>query len=239
MEKNGSKIWSVISIVLIVLLCLILTMNLAIIIQGFANPGDPPSIFGITPLVVLSGSMEGDNEDSFDEGSLIFVKDVDTKSLEIGDVIAFKDPKSSEGAIITHRIVDIETYGNAGARAFKTQGDANNDADKRLITEENVVGKYVTHISNVGNVLMFIQEPYGMMIVIGVPVVAVIVIDVLRRRKQGKANEAQTSQLEEELARLRKLAAELEAKEADEPADAESSIKEESAAEETSANAEK
>lgn len=43
-----------------ILLALALLCNLAIILQGAIAPERPPSLLGVTPMVVLSGSMSGE-----------------------------------------------------------------------------------------------------------------------------------------------------------------------------------
>ena len=55
---------------------------------------------GITPYVVLSGSMEP----KVPTGSLCFINEhVKYESIKTGDVIAFK---MSDGTLVTHRAVD-------------------------------------------------------------------------------------------------------------------------------------
>ena len=56
-KKGASTFMAVIGILLCVLFGAALIMNLTIIIKGFTDPNNPPSVFGITPMVVQSGSM--------------------------------------------------------------------------------------------------------------------------------------------------------------------------------------
>ena len=203
MLKINKKASTIISIVLIVLLSAILLCNLSIIIQGAVNPEEPPSLFGLTPLIVLSGSMEGDADDCFQTGSMIFTKKVDPDALVIGDVIAFHDPASKSNAITTHRIIDVRTLDD-GNRQFITKGDANNAADRLPVNEDDVVGKYSFHIGAIGTFAMFLQEPLGMLIFIGVPVAAFILFMVISKRR---APDPKRAELEAELERLRAMAA--------------------------------
>ena len=62
-KKAGSKIGGIISAVICVILAIILASNLVIIIKGAINPERPPSVFGVTSMIVLSGSMSGDAPD--------------------------------------------------------------------------------------------------------------------------------------------------------------------------------
>ncbi len=204
MLKNA-KATAIIGIVVIVLLSIALVVNLSIIIQGAVNPKEPPSLFGVTPLVVLSGSMEGDAEDSFKTGSMVFAKRVDTDTLEVGDVISFHDPASKTNAITTHRIEKILEQED-GSRRFITKGDHNNDVDKIAIQDTAVVGKYAFHIGAIGSFIMFLQSPIGMLIFIGLPVLAFVLFTIFSKRRQGAGKDPKTAELEAELARLRKLA---------------------------------
>ena len=206
MLKLNKKASTIISIVIIVILSAILICNLSIIIQGAVNPEEPPSVLGLTPLIVLSGSMEGDAEDCFNTGSMIFTKKVNTDDLAIGDVIAFHDPASKTNAITTHRIIDVRYLEN-GSKQFITKGDANNAQDRLPVNPDDVVGKYSFHIGAIGSFSMFLQEPLGMLIFIGLPVVAFVLFTVLSKRGSTH-KDPKTAELEAELARLRALAGE-------------------------------
>ena len=87
-----SKTLSVVSIILIIVLAIIFVQNVIFIVQGAVNPNTPPKVLGVTPLVVLSGSMEGEEHGSFPSGSMLILKKA--KDIEVGDVIAYRDPAS-------------------------------------------------------------------------------------------------------------------------------------------------
>ena len=180
-----------------------LVCNLTIIIKGVINPETPPSVFGVTPMVVQSGSMSGSAEDHIEVGDLIFTVKPNTAELKKGDIISFM-----EGDIaVTHRIVDVTTDAN-GKRSFITKGDANNTEDP-AVSEDAVFGLYKGRIAGLGDFAMFLQKPLGMAVFIGIPVCAFIVYDIIRRqRSSGKANKEN----EELRAELEKLRAEAEKK---------------------------
>lgn len=199
-EKTGSahKALSVVGVVLCVIFGFMLICNLTIIIKGAIFPEKPPSVLGITPMVVQSGSMSGSAEGHIEVGDLIFVGKADPAQLKEGDVIAFM-----QGSIVmTHRIVEIQTD-ESGQRVFITKGDANNAEDQAPVTEERLVGIYQSRIPKVGNVVMFFQTPLGMLLCIGVPLLAFIIYDVIRRQKTAVTKKNRTAELEAELDRLR------------------------------------
>ena len=220
--KTASRVLSVLSIVLCVILALVLVGNLVIIIKGTVTPNEPPSIFGIVPLVVLSGSMEGENPDSFPAGSLVVMRHVDASTLEAGDVIAFHE-KGSDTAIVSHRILEVKNEN--GTLSFVTKGDANNTQDRSEVQAGEVVGVYCFHIAKIGDFALFLQEPLGMLLFIGLPVIGFILYDLMRRKKTAQKEntkaaelEDKTAALEAEVARLRALAAEKESGESTEEA---------------------
>ena len=199
-EKTGPahKALSVVGLLLCVVFGFMLICNLTIIIKGAIFPEKPPSVLGVTPMVVQSGSMSGSAEDHIEVGDLIFVGKADPAQLKEGDVIAFM-----QGSIVmTHRIVEIQTD-ESGQRVFITKGDANNAEDQAPVTEERLVGIYQSRIPKVGNVVMFFQTPLGMLLCIGVPLLAFIAYDVIRRQKTAVAEKQRTAELKAELDRLR------------------------------------
>lgn len=90
-----------------------------------------PMVLGYHPVVVLSGSMEP----TYHVGSVIYYKAAPFEQINVGDPITFRG--SEDGAMVTHRVVEKDE----GARAFGTEGDANEGRDPGMVPYENVVGK--------------------------------------------------------------------------------------------------
>ena len=205
-EKRPVRAASVIALILCIVFGILLICNLTIIIKGSIAPEMPPSVLGITPLVVLSGSMSGEATDHIEIGDLIFTGKAKPESLEKGDVIAYMDGS----VVVTHRIVEISTDEN-GKLIFTTKGDANNAADIRPVSEEQLVGLYKFRIPKVGDFALFLQTPLGMMLFIALPLILFIIYDILRRRHYATKEDKRTAELEAELERLRALAGEKDA----------------------------
>ena len=204
-NKSGSsqRVLSAIGGVVCVLLGFMLICNLIIIVKGTLFPEKPPSVFGITPFVVKSGSMSGTKDGHIEVGDLIFVGPAEPAKLEEGDVIAFMEGR----IVVTHRIIGVQT-GEDGSLLFKTQGDANNFPDTELVREENIVGIYKSRIPKVGDFALFLQTPLGMLIFIGIPVIGFIIYDIIRRQYYSDKERKQASEMQEELERLRAIAGE-------------------------------
>lgn len=195
--KNTSPL-TIAAFILCIVLSIMLICNITIIIKGTVNSERPPSIFGVTPMVVLSGSMSGTQEGHIEVGDLIFSKSVEPDNLKEGDVITYLN----SGAAVTHRITAIETD-ETGNLLFTTKGDANNTEDTLPVTEEQLVGVYAGRLPKVGDFALFLKEPEGMLLFIGVPLIAFIIYDIVRRQKSAALERKRTQELEEEIARLR------------------------------------
>lgn len=145
--------------------------------------------------------------DHIEVDDLIFAKTVDTQALEVGQIITFMetDPSGNRtGSVVTHRIVEV--LDTNGARAYRTKGDANNTIDTVPTKPENIIGLYVSRVPKIGAFIYFLQKPWGMAIFIGVPVLAFIIYDIIRRQRSAKREDNKVEALEEELKRLRELA---------------------------------
>ena len=131
------------------------------------------SILGYTPMTVQSDSMSP----TFSKGDLIFVKKCDTTKLEVGDIICFHTLIDNQYALNTHRIEKIdETAG--GARSYTTKGDNNQVEDTHIISDGDIVGKYVGHWAKVGNVMDFLSSSVGFLVVIVIPMLIFFIYQV-------------------------------------------------------------
>ena len=213
--KNAKQVKKILAIVGVALLGTILlaflAINATLIIKGAVNKDVPPDIFGTAPLTVVSSSMDGDSPDSFDKGALVFIRilsDDEKQNLRQGDIICFRD----NDVFVTHRIVAVNKT-DGQTVSFVTMGDANNTSDGTILLE-NVVGKCEGSIAGLGNFAIFLQTPWGILVFVGIPVVAFIVYDVLRTRAENKKAAAedeknqsaeQIRSQEEEIRRLKAM----------------------------------
>ena len=151
-------VWKIICTVICLLMVPLIIFNLILSIQGASNKDKLPSVFGISPTVVGSGSMSPE----FEAKDLIFIKEVDTNTLaEKEDVICFVN---DDGNFVTHRINRIIEVD--GEKRFYTKGDANNTEDTKFVLSEQIQGVYVGKISKFGGVIMFMQTPHGIILVV-------------------------------------------------------------------------
>ncbi len=192
-NKKKNLAWTIICIFVCVIFVPIIIFNITLSIKSAINPEKLPSIFGITPTTVLTGSMSPEIESK----DLIFVKSVDTDTLKAKeDVICFR----KDGSFITHRIERIEEVD--GVKRFYTKGDANNTEDKGYIVAEQIQGKYVAKVGSIGGVIMFLQDPYGLILVIillGILYIAgELLIEYIAKKKENKQVTKENQELIEE-----------------------------------------
>lgn len=110
-------------------------------------------------MVVVSGSMRP----TININDLIIVQGVDPRTLDVGDIIVFKHPNlegtsCEDGRCIVHRIVEVISR---DPPRFRTKGDANPTPDPFIVEGEDIVGKVVLIIPQVGLLPRIIRPPYN------------------------------------------------------------------------------
>ena len=210
--KNAVMIGVIVA--LIVVLLPLLIINLTLIIKGSLNPDMPPDLFGTAPLAVTTDAMAGEEEGCFSDGALIFVKlleEDEKETLKEGDVITFR----SEELFVTYRITEVVRGEDGSVHSFRAIGDK--DAKEGVnvpltVSPENVIGVVTGSVAGLGGFAMFLQTPVGVLVFVGIPVVAYLIYDISRIALSNKrAKAAQGEKLrekDEEIARLKAMVGE-------------------------------
>ena len=158
MGKTIKTIWNWVSGILVGIVVL-----LAIALVGVR-------LFGLQPYVVLSGSMEP----TYHVGSLIYVKSVDYRELEVGDPITFM---VDQNTVVTHRIIEVlPDEEDPSTLRFFTQGDANDVPDGSSVHYKNIIGTPVFTIPYLGYVSNYIQNPPGTYIAIAAGAILILLM---------------------------------------------------------------
>lgn len=174
------------------------------------------SIFGYKFFIVRSDSMKATD---FDAGDIVFVKNVDPATLQVGDIIAFTSQNSNNfGDTVTHKIREITTDAN-GDPAFITYGTTTDTNDETAVTYPYVLGKYTGKIPNVGSFFQFLKTTPGYILCIFVPFLLLILyqgfqcIRLFRRYKKEQMEElaAERAKIEEERRQSAEMMKELQA----------------------------
>ena len=168
------KAWNIIkSIFIWMLIAAAVAMMIFTIVSVRTFDRSDRSLFGYKAFVVLSDSM---SKTDFDAGDLALVKEVDPATLKEGDIIAYQSTNTENyGETVTHKIRKLTTdaEGNPG---FITYGTTTDTDDANVVTYAFVLGKYQTHIPNVGTFFQFLKTTPGYIICIFLPFLLLIMI---------------------------------------------------------------
>lgn len=143
-------------ILFLVIVLPFLIFNLTLIIKSKLYPDKIADFMGYKPFIVMSGSMET----TINIGDLVIVKKVNSSSIHIGDIIAFKNGN----IVISHRVKEI--INDSGTYKFKIKGDNNNVADDFIVSSDAIEGIFVNKIPGLGSILLFLGKPIGLLMVI-------------------------------------------------------------------------
>ncbi len=143
---------------------------------------NPP--FGL--YTVMSGSMVP-NINVYDV--VLTKEEKDLSKIKVGDIITFISTwDATYGFTITHRVVSISKTED-GEYQFTTKGDFNQEADGAYVTQDNLVGKVVLRIPQLGRVQFFLASKMGWFMIVFIPALGIIIYDVLKIFKLFKIKE--------------------------------------------------
>lgn len=138
------KVWNIITTIVVILVILLACIFFV------------PRLFGITPMAVLSGSMEP----TYHVGGLVFVQKVDPSDVEVGDSITFT---IGNDTVVTHRVIEV----NKEEQSFKTKGDANDNEDGGSVAFNNVKGRALGFtIPYLGFLAVYLNSTSGIIILV-------------------------------------------------------------------------
>jgi signal peptidase len=106
-------------------------------------------LFPVQPVLVASGSMRPE----LDVGDVALIAKVSPARIQPGDVIQFRTV--GQGPVI-HRVIGVDNTGSP--TRFLTQGDANDSPDQEPVLADNVVGKHVFTVRDIGWISVAVKE---------------------------------------------------------------------------------
>ena len=142
-----------------------------------------PKLFGYTPYIATSASMEP----TIPTGSLVYI-DTKTNDVSVDDIITFKVP-TTKYKTVTHRVIKLS------GDELVTKGDANKEADAKTVNKSQIVGKYAYHIPQLG--LIYDKFGYKLFIVIAVWILIMNGLAILLSYLFVDRKEKQTLDIEE------------------------------------------
>ncbi len=106
----------------------------------------------------------------------------DTSKLKVGDVISFYTNEANvNGLTVTHRINQI--IPTDGGNLYKTKGDYNQYVDKWTVGSNDIVGKVLFKLPQLGKVQFFLGSKGGWLIAILIPALGIIAYDIYKIMK--------------------------------------------------------
>ena len=158
MTKTMKSLWNILTTLLVTVVVL-----LALALVGVR-------LVGLQPYIVLSGSMEP----TYHVGSLVYVKKVDYKQLQVGDPITYM---ISQDTVVTHRIIEVLVdEEDPNTLRYFTKGDANDAPDGTSVHYKNIIGKPVFSLPYLGYVSNYIQHPPGMYLAIAAGAILMLLV---------------------------------------------------------------
>lgn len=204
--KDNSQLKRILKIVLTVIYYVFIVVLLSFSIITIASRGERqiPNLFGRGYLAIVSDSMSGNQEDSFDQGDLIYVRILNDKTrqeLKVGDVVTFYD--YSIQALNTHRIVEI--YDTLTGKSVITQGDKVGAPRDPARPIEDILAVHTGTKKGGGKFILFLHSKTGFGVLIVLPVFILFAIQGFRFYvliKENKKSE-QAIDLEAEREKIR------------------------------------
>lgn len=192
--KNFKKLSKIIStiisyscLIILIIIGLIFTIYVVDVKIQQSKGGVAKPLFGA--YVIISGSMEP-NIHVYD---VIVAKRTEPTDLKAGDVITFYSNDSRfYGATVTHRIIEVI---DAEKGSFRTKGDANNVEDSALTIKENIIGKVVMRIPQLGRLQFFLASKGGWLIAVLIPCLGIISYDIVKIFKLTSQKQSKRKQI--------------------------------------------
>lgn len=134
-------------------------------------------VFGVRPLVVVSGSMEP----TIPVGSVVFSAQTPAGDIQEGSIVTVERPRGL--GLVTHRLIkSVEP--SPGIYEYTLKGDANQQEDPEPY-KVRTAGKYVWHVVGLGHLASFMQSSTGLVAAgaIGLAVLALFILDPARLRR--------------------------------------------------------
>lgn len=176
--------WTIFSILIVLALFLLFY----VISYKVAQNNDKYPYFNM--FTVISGSMEP----TINAYDVLLTKKTSVSNLKEGDIITFI-PSSNIFAktSLTHRINKIETEN--GEAKITTKGDANETIDVHPVYEDDIIGKVILILPEVGKLQTYISTDGTWIFVILIPALIIISYDIVQlvkliiiRRKNKELN---------------------------------------------------
>lgn len=168
--KIGSFIYFLIvsSLILIIVL---------LFYQQITDEDKIPNIFGYKMFMIGKEYMD----DSLTEGDLIFTKNLEPASVNVGDIIAFRNVNN---LVTIHKVIEIDTTENR--EVFITNAAENEVKTNKNVSFSKLEGKLVYKIPLLGKIILFIINPIVITCTIVVILIVGYILYKIAKNKEAK-----------------------------------------------------
>ncbi|MBR2968447.1 MAG: signal peptidase I [Clostridia bacterium] len=182
MKKALKTTVNVIKYLFLGICILIIVANLYSLVARKMFSKQLPLFFGVGTAIVASGSMEPE----IMTGEMVFV--VAGREYEVGEIVSY----TGKNTPITHRIIRINRDENGKILSYVTAGDNNLNQDGTLsedgdIAPDRIIGRVVWHNKALGDMVVFMQSPLGMVALVVLGAAIYFVPEWISKRKNGEA----------------------------------------------------
>jgi|GEM_PF-970520 len=126
---------------------------------------------GLSPNVIISGSMVP----ALDVGDLVLLEGLHPgMQVETGDIIAFR--VKGMDIPVSHRVIEVLQTGEGPA--YRTKGDAEEQADQWVIPHQDVLGKVIYAIPKLGYLAGGLRSRQGFIALVVLPAAGLALLEV-------------------------------------------------------------
>ena len=163
---------------LVYIFLVIILYNIVLLYMSYIDKFDTPSFYIYKAYVITTNSMEPELK----KDDVVVIKKAKADNLKQGDIITFKQ----NGETITHRIVQIDDIEDG--KLYITKGDNNNVQDEQGLRFDQIEGKLVIKIPQLGKMVASFKN--GIIIVLVLLISAIIYLNRITAQERSNIRRA-------------------------------------------------
>lgn len=163
---------------LVYIFLVIILYNIVLLYMSYIDKFDTPSFYIYKAYVITTNSMEPELK----KDDVVVIKKAKADNLKQGDIITFKQ----NGETITHRIVQIDDIEDG--KLYMTKGDNNNVQDEQGLRFDQIEGKLVIKIPQLGKMVASFKN--GIIIVLVLLISAIIYLNRITAKERSNIRRA-------------------------------------------------
>lgn len=163
---------------LVYIFLVIILYNIVLLYMSYIDKFDTPSFYIYKAYVITTNSMEPELK----KDDVVVIKKAKADNLKQGDIVTFRQ----NGETITHRIVQIDDIEDG--KLYITKGDNNNVQDEQGLRFDQIEGKLVIKIPQLGKMVASFKN--GIIIVLVLLISAIIYLNRITAKERSNIRRA-------------------------------------------------